>query len=148
MNSPSSAVSNPTQEKPILSARRPTKDASADKVIDLCPGKTGVSMIVRVIDVVAIAQRKFPNGTVINVAEVLLADDTASVIFSARNEQIDILKDCEYVKIEKGKVEMFENYIRLIVDKWGKLFEAQETFAYLPEGNVELNISNVEYTLV
>ena len=146
-SSPSSEVSKSSGEPSVLPNSHTSRGGNTDKIIDLCPGKTGINMVVKVLDTLVIAQRKFSNGTVINVAEVLLADDTASVVLSARNEQIEILKGCNYVKIENGKVEMFENYMRLTVDKWGNISEALEEFTYLPEGSREINVSNIEYKL-
>jgi replication factor A1 len=124
---------------------RPSLATKRDFIADMSPGKFGLSLSVQVLNICAVARREFPNGTVIQVAEILVADETGSAIFSARNEQIEILKNNEQVRIDNGKVEMFETQMRLVVDKWGAIRKEDSETQLDVSKNKEKNMSALEY---
>jgi hypothetical protein len=60
-------------------------------------------------------------------------------------DQLDQLKKGETVEIRNGKIEMFQGFMRLEVDKWGKIVPSRTPLA---EVNLAKNMSSVEYELV
>ncbi|KAL8461142.1 hypothetical protein ACS0TY_032569 [Phlomoides rotata] len=48
------------------------------------------------------------------IAEYLVGDDTTSILFTARNDQVDLMKPEGSVILRNAKIDM-----RLAVDKWG-----------------------------
>ncbi|URE08544.1 DNA-binding protein-related [Musa troglodytarum] len=79
------------------------------------------------------------------VAECLVGDDTASIVFTARNEQVDLLKPGATVILRNAKIDMFKGCMRLAVDKWGRIEVAEPANFGVKEDN---NLSMVEYELV
>lgn len=61
------------------------------------------------------------------------------------SDQLDVLKPGETVEIRNGKIEMFQGFMRLEVDKWGKIVPSSTPLA---EVNSAKNMSSVEYELV
>lgn len=49
------------------------------------------------------------------------------------------------VEIRNGKIEMFQGFMRLEVDKWGKIVRSASPLA---DVNAAKNMSSVEYELV
>ena len=94
------------------------------KLKDLLPTSNSVNVYVRVLNVLVIAQRTYKDGTTVKVGEILVGDNTAKIIISARGEeQVQMLNTIDdIVRIENAKIEMFEGkYMRLTVDKWGSM---------------------------
>ena len=94
------------------------------KLKDLSPTSNSVNVYVRVLNVLVIAQRTYKDGTTVKVGEILVGDNTAKIIISARGEeQVHMLNTIDdIVRIENAKIEMFEGkYMRLTVDKWGSM---------------------------
>ncbi len=94
------------------------------KLKDLLPTSNSVNVYVRVLNVLVIAQRTYKDGTTVKVGEILVGDNTAKIIISARGEeQVHMLNTIDdIVRIENAKIEMFEGkYMRLTVDKWGSM---------------------------
>jgi replication factor A1 len=61
-------------------------------------------------------------------------------------EQIDLMKPGASIIVRNSKVEMFKGYMRLSVDKWGKIEPAKPgTKIHVNESQ---NRSTVEYELV
>jgi len=50
------------------------------------------------------------------------------------------------VVVRNAKIDMFKGFMRLAVDKWGKIEQAKEPAKF--EVNTENNLSTVEYELV
>ena len=94
------------------------------KLKDLLPTSNSVNVYARVLNVLVIAQRTYKDGTTVKVGEILVGDNTAKIIISARGEeQVHMLNTIDsIVRIENAKIEMFEGkYMRLTVDKWGSM---------------------------
>ena len=102
----------------------PQKLENICKLKDLSPTSNSVNVYVRVLNVLVIAQRTYKDGTTVKVGEILVGDNTAKIIISARGEeQVHMLNTIDdIVRIENAKIEMFEGkYMRLTVDKWGSM---------------------------
>ncbi|KAL8461143.1 hypothetical protein ACS0TY_032569 [Phlomoides rotata] len=74
------------------------------------------------------------------IAEYLVGDDTTSILFTARNDQVDLMKPEGSVILRNAKIDM-----RLAVDKWGCIKVSQPTTFVVKEDN---NLSLIEYELV
>ncbi|CAI7910563.1 unnamed protein product [Closterium sp. NIES-54] len=72
-------------------------------------------------------------------------DETGVIVFTARNEQVDVLKEGATVNLRNAKIDMFRGSMRLAVDKWG-LVEPTEDASFKPKE--DNNLSLVEYELV
>nr|CAD1823767.1 unnamed protein product [Ananas comosus var. bracteatus] len=79
------------------------------------------------------------------IAECLVGDETGTIIFTARNDQVDLMKPEATVILRNAKIDMFKGSMRLAVDKWGRIEVTDPTTFVVKEDN---NISLVEYELV
>merc|ERR1719401_469159 len=77
--------------------------------------------------------------------EVTVGDETGQVVLSLKDFQIEGLTKGKVICIRNGSVRMVKGYIRIVVDKWGKLDkEVTETI----EEVGKTNVSTTEYELV
>eukprot|EP00456_Euglypha_rotunda_P016599 TRINITY_DN1551_c0_g1_i6.p1 TRINITY_DN1551_c0_g1~~TRINITY_DN1551_c0_g1_i6.p1 ORF type:complete len:154 (+),score=17.77 TRINITY_DN1551_c0_g1_i6:1-462(+) len=125
---------------------RPLTKPSFVKANELEPGTRGHNLILKVGDVKTVLERKRPDGSTLAIAEALVGDSTASVLLTARNEQINVVKKGATLVLRNAKVEMFKGHMRLAVDKWGKVESAPTAL----DGDINLseNLSETEYELV
>ncbi|CAN6482814.1 unnamed protein product [Victoria cruziana] len=79
------------------------------------------------------------------IAECLVGDETGMIVFTARNEQVDLLKPNTTVILRNAKIDMFKGSMRLAVDKWGRV-EVTDQADFTVK--VDNNLSLVEYELV
>ncbi|CAN8326274.1 unnamed protein product [Cochlearia groenlandica] len=125
------------------------------KVEQLTPGTTGHTLIVKVIDAnpVVPAARKSRPATSLSrpsqpsrIVECLIGDETGCILFTARNDQVDVMKPGETVIVRNSRIDMFKGTMRLGVDKWGRIEAAAEPASFaVKEDN---NLSLVEYELI
>ncbi|KAI9197951.1 hypothetical protein LWI28_007276 [Acer negundo] len=124
------------------------------KVDQLRPGTNGHNLIVKVLksDTVLPKTRPTtatatasPNLRSTRIAECLIGDDTATVLFTARNDQVDLMKPDTTVIIRNAKIDMFRGNMRLAVDKWGRIEVTEPADFVVKEGN---DMSLIEYELV
>ncbi|CAL9055020.1 uncharacterized protein At4g28440 [Musa acuminata AAA Group] len=118
------------------------------KVDQLKPGTSGHTLVVKVVNSNTVVQKGRAASSHLGhtrVAECLVGDDTASVVFTARNEQVDLLKPGATVILRNAKIDMFKGCMRLAVDKWGRIEVAEPANFGVKEDN---NLSMVEYELV
>ncbi|KQK20078.1 uncharacterized protein At4g28440 [Brachypodium distachyon] len=80
------------------------------------------------------------------VAECLVGDHTGSVLFTARNNQIEMLKPGNTVIFRNARIDMFKGTMRLAVDKWGRIEVIEDPIGF--KVNEDNNVSKVEYELV
>ncbi|KAH8518655.1 hypothetical protein H0E87_000488 [Populus deltoides] len=118
------------------------------KVDLLKPGTGGHTLTVKVLNSIAV----LPKGRSVShhlrqsrIAECLIGDDTGSIIFTARNEQVDLVKPGTTVILRNAKIDMFKGSMRLAVDKWGRVEVTEPAEFVVKEDN---NLSLVEYELV
>ncbi|WCJ30837.1 Nucleic acid-binding OB-fold-like protein [Euphorbia peplus] len=124
------------------------------KVEDLKPGTTGHNLIVKVVNSKAVPvpkPRRAPMSLSARparparISECLVGDDTASIVFTARNEQVDLMNPGSTIILRNAKIDMFKCSMRLAVDKWGRVEVTEpESFDVKEENNLSL----VEYELV
>lgn len=130
--------------------RKPT----FSKVADLQPGTKGLNLILKVVSITPAVERVGHDNT-LKIVEATVGDETGCVILSARNEQVDLLKQGATIVIRNGRVDLFNKRMRLKVDKWGRLQTLDEgrkaTTVQLNDNfvvNSSINVSNKEYKVV
>lgn len=118
------------------------------KVDQLKPGTGGHTLVVKVVNSVTVLQKGRAASAHLRqtrISECLVGDETGAIIFTARNEQVDIMKAGATVVIRNAKIDMFKGSMRLAVDKWGRVEVTEAASFTVKEDN---NLSLVEYELV
>ncbi|KAJ7546738.1 hypothetical protein O6H91_08G052500 [Diphasiastrum complanatum] len=130
-----------TQNK---SLRKPT----FIKVDQLRPETSGHTLVVKIVSSKLVLQKARPDGTQVRsvrIAECIVGDETGVIVFTARNEQVDLMKEGATVILRNAKIDMFKGSMRLAVDKWGRVELTEAADIVVKEDN---NLSLVEYELV
>ncbi|KAA8523940.1 hypothetical protein F0562_010363 [Nyssa sinensis] len=118
------------------------------KVDTLKPGTNGHTLIVKVLNSDTVLQK---GGSVsqhlrnTRIAECLVGDETGTILFTARNDQVDLMQPGATLIIRNAKIDMFKGSMRLAVDKWGRIEITEPASFVVKEDN---NLSLVEYELV
>jgi len=131
------AESKPGMRKPVFT-----------KVDQLRPGTTGHTLTVKVVTAKMVLQKGRPDGSQVRqmrIAECLVGDETGVIVFTARNDQVDLMKAGSAVILRNAKIDMFRGSMRLAVDKWGRVEVTEDADFKVKEDN---NLSLVEYELV
>ncbi|KAG7967635.1 hypothetical protein I3843_08G108800 [Carya illinoinensis] len=125
------------------------------KVDQLTPGTQGHTLVVKVVSSkpVKVTNSKPTRSSMIlsrplhpiRISECLIGDETGTIVFTARNDQIDIMKPGATVILRNAKIEMFKGFMRIAVDKWGRVEVTELANFDVKEDN---NLSLVEYELV
>ncbi|GMI83496.1 hypothetical protein like AT1G23750 [Hibiscus trionum] len=118
------------------------------KVDQLGPGTSGHTLTVKVVNTKMVVQKGRPDGPRVRqmrIAECLVGDETGMIIFTARNEQVDLVKEGATLTLRNAKIDMFKGSMRLAVDKWGRVEVAEPASFTVKEDN---NLSLIEYELV
>ena len=118
------------------------------KVDQLRPGTSGHTLTVKVVNAKMVMQRgrsDGPQSRQMQIAECLVGDETGMIIFTARNDQVDMMKEGATVILRNAKIDMFKGSMRLAVDKWGRVELTEPASFTVKEDN---NLSLIEYELV
>lgn len=126
------------------------------KVDQLKPGTNGHTLTVKVVDQKTVLQKGGsaatpapaaapPHLRQTRIAECLVGDETGTILFTARNDQVDMMKPGTTVNLRNAKIDMFKGSMRLAVDKWGRIEVTEPADFTVKEDN---NLSLVEYELV
>ncbi|CAA2955122.1 Hypothetical predicted protein [Olea europaea subsp. europaea] len=94
------------------------------KVESLKPGTNGHTLLVKVVNSNMVLQKGravSPHAHNIRIAECVVGDDTGTILFTARNDQVDLVKPGTSVILRNAKIDMFKGTMRLAVDKWGRI---------------------------
>ncbi|KDO26967.1 hypothetical protein SPRG_07680 [Saprolegnia parasitica CBS 223.65] len=130
----------------------PLRTATYVKVKDLAPGTHGHNLVARVLSVEIISEKVQGDGTTSRIAEVLIGDETGTVIVSAWNEQIDLFIVGRNVVVRNADVVVRRGFVRLRISKWGKLASHPDGIKSTPKApgkvHTENNMSAIEYELV
>ncbi|KAJ6898173.1 carbonic anhydrase 2-like isoform X1 [Populus alba x Populus x berolinensis] len=131
------AESKPGLRKPVFT-----------KVEQLRPGTGGHTLTVKVVSAKMVLQKgraDGPQGRQMKIAECLVGDETGLIIFTARNDQVDLMQEGTTVILRNAKIDMFKGSMRLAVDKWGRVEVTEPADFTVKEDN---NLSLIEYELV
>ncbi|KAK1597828.1 hypothetical protein QYE76_017504 [Lolium multiflorum] len=131
---------------PVTKLRKPVF-TTVDK---LEPMTEGNNLVARVLSARTVLDKPLPNLTSFRrtqqVAECLVGDHTGTVLFTARNHQIELVKPGNTVIFRNARIDMFKDTMRLAVDKWGLIEVIEEPAGF--KVNEDNNVSKVEYELV
>uniref|UniRef100_A0A1J3DIC7 Single-stranded DNA binding protein Ssb-like OB fold domain-containing protein n=1 Tax=Noccaea caerulescens TaxID=107243 RepID=A0A1J3DIC7_NOCCA len=149
---PPSSSSTRTQSQPQPQEQTTTQEKRKPvfvKVDDLKPGTKGHTLTVKVVDQNSVPQKPGAASSShlrpARISECLVGDETASILFTARNDQVDLMKPGTTVNLRNAKIDMFKGSMRLAVDKWGRIEVTEPAEINVKEDN---NLSLVEYELV
>ncbi|XWS19631.1 hypothetical protein CRYUN_Cryun31cG0032300 [Craigia yunnanensis] len=118
------------------------------KVDQLKPGTNGHTLIAKVLSSNMVLQKGRAASQHLRqtrISECLIGDETGTILFTARNDQVDLLKPDATVILRNAKIDMFKGSMRLAVDKWGRIEVTDPANFVVKEDN---NLSLVEYELV
>ncbi|XP_072962579.1 uncharacterized protein At4g28440-like [Typha angustifolia] len=121
------------------------------KVDQLKPGTSGHTLTAKVLSSTTVlnkgraAAAASGNLRPTKIAECLIGDETGTIVFTARNEQVDMMESGATVILRNAKIDMFKGSMRLAVDKWGRVEVTEPASFTVKEDN---NLSLVEYELV
>lgn len=118
---------------------------TVDKLLPQTRGHTLTARVLTAHTVLEKGAAASPHLRRTRVAECLVGDHTGTVLFTARNEQIDLVKPGTTVIFRNAKIDMFKGTMRLAVDKWGRIEVTEPASFQVKEDN---NVSVVEYELV
>ncbi|OIT27636.1 PREDICTED: uncharacterized protein At4g28440-like [Nicotiana attenuata] len=127
------------------------------KVDQLKPGTSGHNLTVKVVNANTVLSKKPRNPSSslrvparpqqnTRITECLVGDESGSILFTARNDQVDMMKPDATIILRNAKIDMFKGSMRLAVDKWGRVEVAAGPANFVV--NEENNLSLVEYELV
>ncbi|KAF5188483.1 Nucleic acid-binding, OB-fold-like protein [Thalictrum thalictroides] len=131
------AETKPGMRKPVFT-----------KVDQLRPGTSGHTLTVKVVSSKMVLQKGRADGPQMRqmrIAECLVGDETGMIVFTARNDQVDLAKPDSTIILRNAKIDMFKGSMRLAVDKWGRVEVSEPADFTVKEDN---NLSLVEYELV
>ncbi|VVB02035.1 unnamed protein product [Arabis nemorensis] len=148
-NPPPPSSSTRTQNQPQQQTQEKRKPVFV-KVDQLKPGTSGHNLTVKVVDQISVPQKTGVAASSSHlrptrISECLVGDETASILFTARNDQVELMKPGATVNLRNAKVDMFKGSMRLAVDKWGRIEVIEPADITVKEDN---NLSLVEYELV
>jgi len=129
------------QQGPIVK-----KPAVFTTISELRPGTHGHNLRVKVVNSSTVIEKSRTDGTKTRIAECLVGDSTGCVVLTARNDQIDVVQPGRTIIVRNSKIDMFKGFMRLAVDKWGKVEVSPEPATF--EINNTNNLSTIEYELV
>ncbi|CAN0892941.1 Uncharacterized protein At4g28440 [Linum grandiflorum] len=117
------------------------------KVEQLRPGTTGHTLTVKVVSTKMVKGRADgPQARQMRLAECLVGDETGIIIFTARFDQVDLMKEGTTIILRNAKIDMYKGSMRLAVDKWGRIEEVSEPETItVKEDN---NLSLIEYEVI
>ncbi|KAK8969786.1 hypothetical protein KSP40_PGU004472 [Platanthera guangdongensis] len=139
---------NPFFEGNMAESKSGLRKPVFTKVDQLRPGTTGHTITVKVVDSKIIKQSRRPDGPQSRqprISECLVGDETGMVVFTARNDQVELMKADATVVLRNAKIDMYRGSMRLVVDKWGRVEVTDPADFQVKQDN---NLSLVEYELV
>ncbi|XP_051148260.1 uncharacterized protein At4g28440-like [Andrographis paniculata] len=105
------------------------------KVNQLRPSDTGFNLSVKVIDAKTVVQRGRSQG---RFAECLVGDETGMIIFTARNDQVELAKKGNTLILGNAKIDMFKGSMRVAVDRSGRVEVGSGSFSVDESNNLSL----------
>jgi len=119
------------------------------KIDSINPDSKGINFVATAQSTKNVIERTNFDGSVIKIAEVVLADETGSVTIRLVNEQIDSVPIGSTVVVRNAIPRVIQGYLRIIVNRWGKIAPHPDGVASTPAAPTQLNLQNdvsaVEY---
>lgn len=114
------------------------------KVKDLKPNLKQVNVLAKVVSVGEPKEIPSKFGSPRKVSEVVVGDETATVILSLWQEQIGTVAKDDVISVDNGYITLVKGKMRLNVGKYGNLTKSQESVENV---NIELDMSAKEYEM-
>ena len=112
------------------------------KVKDLSPSTKQVNVKAKIVSVGEKRQIESRFGGARSLAEAVIGDETATVILSLWEDQINTVGENDTVVIDNGFTSLVRGHLRLNVGKYGSLTKSEEQ---IPEVNTKVDISAIEH---
>jgi len=106
------------------------------------PEMSGFNLKASILSLKVVVDEKLSDDSRYSRGIGLVADNTAAIVFVAKNEQVD-LQTGTYA-FRNAKITMFKGWMRLEVDEWGKIEPINEEI----NPKTSKNVSKTEYELV
>ncbi|MFQ6050151.1 MAG: single-stranded DNA-binding protein [Candidatus Hydrothermarchaeota archaeon] len=119
------------------------RDQEMIKVEDLSPTSRRANLIVKVLEEPEKRTITTRSGETKTLAEVLVGDETATVVMTLWGNQIDEVNEGDIIAIDNGYVSLIRGNMRLNIGKYGSMEKREDI--ELGEINTEKNISNKTY---
>jgi len=119
------------------------KQSKYTSVENLEPELIGFNLKVKLVSMEVVFDKTLSDGSRYARGLGILADPTASVIFVAKEEQVDLKPGKSYA-FRNAKITMFQGWIRVEIGEWGKIEPIDEDIT----GKTTKNVSKTEYELV
>lgn len=114
------------------------------KVESLTPNSRRVNIVVKVDSKGEVREVTSTRNMMTNrVSDILVGDETGSIVMSAWNEVIDDLEEGDTIQIQNGYVKLFRGNMRLNVGRYGSYTKLEESD--IEEVNTENNVSDAHY---
>ncbi|KAM3284994.1 putative protein like [Capsicum chacoense] len=127
------------------------------KVDQLKPRSEGFNLIVKVLNTNVVIDKnqntrhqslpsyRYYQGEkveIARVAESLVGDETGTIIFTARNEQVDLMEPGSILLLYGAKIQLYRGFMRLAVENWAHIKIVEPVEFVVDE---DRNVSLVEY---
>ena len=112
------------------------------KVKDLSPSTKQVNVKAKIVSVGEKRQIESRFCSPRNLAEAVIGDETATVVLSLWEDQIEKVSAEDVVLIDNGFTSLVRGHLRLNVGKYGSLSKIEEQ---MPEVNTKVDISAIEH---
>lgn len=114
------------------------------KVESLTPNSRRVNIVVKVDSKGEVREVTSTRNMMTNrVSDILVGDETGSIVMSAWNEVIDDLEEGDTIQIQNGYVKLFRGNMRLNVGRYGSYTKLEES--EIEEVNTDNNVSDAHY---
>jgi replication factor A1 len=112
------------------------------KIENLTPEHKKVNVHAKVVKVGE--EQEIPSrfGAPTRLSEVIVGDDTATVVLTLWRDQIGSVGENDTIMISNGYVSLVKGHMRLNVGKYGKMTKVEEAIEAV---NEEVNVSDREY---
>jgi replication factor A1 len=121
-----------------------SSEAEFKKVEELKPRSRAVNVIAKVVsksEVREVVTRR--DGSTHRVCDATVGDETASIILTLWDDNIDEINEGETIRIKNGYVSLFRNSMHLNIGRYGSFEKMEEEV--ISEVNTENNLSDKTY---
>jgi replication factor A1 len=112
------------------------------KVRDLSPQSKSVNLTVKVVSVGKPQSVASKSGGTRTVTEVIVGDDTGTVVMSLWDRQAEGVQDGQVLRVDNGYVSLVKGHVHLNVGRYGRIISGQGTVASV---DTEHNVSEADH---
>jgi len=131
-----------TIDDPVVEGVEYQRQAEYYTIDKLEPEMSGFNLKASILSLKTVIDEKLSDDSRYSRGIGLVADNTAAIVFVAKNDQVD-LQPGTYA-FRNAKITMFKGWMRLEVDDWGKIEPIEEEI----NPKTSKNVSKTEYELV